>query len=127
AMTLYDPGFSYFECEVPKNKSLDSAKQALLGSVDQLGSMTFTEEDLTRAKNTILKGIENGMSRTTSFAIALTEFIGAGDWRLWFLYRDRIEKLTVADLQAVAKKYYKSSNRTYGVFIPEATTPERTV
>ncbi len=127
AMTLYDPGFSYFECEVPKDKSLDSAKQALLGSVDKVGSMTFTEEDLTRAKNTILKGIENGMSRTTSFAIALTEFIGAGDWRLWFLYRDRIEKLTVADLQAVAKKYYKPSNRTYGVFIPETTTPERTV
>lgn len=127
SMTLYDPGFSYFECEVPKDKSLDSAKQALLGSVDQIGSMTFTEEDLTRAKNTILKGIENSMSRTTNFAIALTEFIGAGDWRLWFLYRDRIEKLTVADLQAAAKKYYKPSNRTYGVFIPETTTPERTV
>ncbi|MEO6611527.1 MAG: pitrilysin family protein [Chitinophagaceae bacterium] len=127
SMTVYDPGFTYFECEVPKDKSLDSAKQALLSSADQLGSVTFTEEDLTRAKNTILKGIENTMSRTTNFSIALTEFIGAGDWRLWFLYRDRIEKLTVADLQAAAKKYYKPSNRTYGVFIPEATTPERTV
>ena len=59
------------------------------------------------------------MSKTTNFAVALTEFVGAGDWRLWFLYRDRIEKLTVADLQAVAKKYYKPSNRTYGVFIPD--------
>jgi zinc protease len=127
SMTVYDPGFSYFECEVPKDKSLDSAKQVLLSSADQLAAMTFTEEDLTRAKNTILKGIENSMSRTTGFSIALTEFIGAGDWRLWFLYRDRIEKLTVADLQAVAKRYYKPSNRTYGVFIPEAATPERTV
>lgn len=42
------------------------------------------------------------MSQTTDFAVSLTEYIGAGDWRL-FLYRDRIEKLTVADIQAAAK------------------------
>ena len=126
SQTLYDPGFSYFEIEVPKDKSIDSAKHALLTTMDGLGSVTFTEEDLTRAKNTILKSIENGMSRTTSFAVSLTEYIGAGDWRLFFLYRDRIEKLTVADIQAAAKKYYKPSNRTCGVFVPD-TAPERTV
>jgi zinc protease len=82
--------------------------------------MNFTEEDLARAKNALLKDIENSMSRTTDFAVELTEFIGAGDWRLWFLNRDRIEKLSVADLKAVAVKYYKTSNRTYGVFIPDA-------
>lgn len=126
AMTLYDPGFTYFECEVPKDKNIEDAKQALFTTVDGIANATFTEEDLTRAKNTILKGIENNMSKTTNFAIALTEFVGAGDWRLWFLYRDRVEKLTVADIQAAAKKYYKPSNRTYGVFIPDAA-PDRTV
>jgi zinc protease len=126
AYTLYDPGFTYFEVEVPKDKSLDEAKQVLLSTGDALGSMNFTEEDLTRAKNASLKQIEDVMTRTPSFAIALTEFVGAGDWRLWFLYRDRIEKLTVADLQAVAKKYYKPSNRTYGVFVPDSA-PDRTV
>lgn len=126
AQTLYDPGFSYFEVEVPKDKSIDSAKRALLTTADAIGTMNFTEEDLTRAKNTLLKGMEDNMARTTDMAISLTEYIGAGDWRLYFLYRDRIEKLTVADLQAVAKKYYKTSNRTYGVFTPEAN-PDRTV
>jgi zinc protease len=125
SMTLYDPGFSYFECEVPKDKSIDSAKWALFSTADEVGMMNFTEEDLTRAKNTILKGIEARTSKTTDLAIQMTEFIGAGDWRLYFLYRDRIEKLTVADLQAAAKKYYKTSNRTYGVFMPDAA-PERT-
>lgn len=126
AQTLYDPGFSYFEVEVPKDKSIDSAKRALLTTADAIGTMNFTEEDLTRAKNTLLKGMEDNMARTTDMAISLTEYIGAGDWRLYFLYRDRIEKLTVADLQAVAKKYYKTSNRTYGVFTPEVN-PDRTV
>ena len=126
AQTLYDPGFSYFQVSVPKDKSIDSAKQALLTTMDQVGTMNITEEDLTRAKNTISKYVENAMSKTTDFAIALTEYIGAGDWRLWFLSRDWVDKLTVADIQAAAKKYYKPSNRTYGVFIPDAA-PERTV
>ena len=125
--TLFDPGFSYFEAEVPKDKSIDSAKQAMFSTADAIGNMNFTEEDLARAKNNRLKFIENTTSNTIDLAIALTEVIGAGDWRLLYLYRDRIEKLTVADVQAAAKKYYKTSNRTYGVFIPEATTPERTV
>lgn len=126
AYTLFDPGFTYFECEVPAAKSIDSAKTVLFASADAIANMKFTEEDLTRAKNVIMKGIDENMSKTINWSIGLTEFIGAGDWRLWFLYRDRIEKLTVADLQAVATKYYKTSNRTYGVFVPDAA-PDRTV
>ncbi len=126
AQTLYDPGFTYFQVEVPKDKSIDSAKHALLSTVDGLGTMNFTQEDLARAKNTMTKNFENMMSRTTDLAITLTEFIGAGDWRLWFLYRDRLEKLTTADVQAAAKRYYKPSNRTVGVFVPDAA-PDRTL
>ena len=126
SQTLYDPGFTYFQIEVPKDKSIDSAKNALLSTADALASMNFSQEDLTRAKNTMTKNFENTMSRTIDLAITLTEFIGAGDWRLWFLNRDRFEKLTVADVQSAAKKYYKPSNRTVGVFVPDAA-PDRTV
>jgi len=126
SLTLYDPGFSYFELEVPKDKNIDSAKREFLNAADAVMNMNITEEDLARAKNTILKSIENTMAKTSNLAIAMTEFIGAGDWRLWFLYRDQVEKLTVEDLRAAARRYYKPSNRTYGVFIPDAA-PDRTV
>jgi len=126
AQTLHDPGFTYFEAEVPKDKSLDSAKWALLHAADDITTMNITEEDLNRAKNARIKFFENTTSKTIDFAIILTETIGAGDWRLWFWYRDQIEKLTLADVKEAASKYYKISNRTVGVFIPEATTPERT-
>jgi zinc protease len=119
SFTLHDPGFTYIYSDVPKDKSIDSAKWALLKAADEIATMNITEEDLTRAKNNRLKYIEDAMNKTTDFAIALTEFIGAGDWRLWFLNRDRMEKLTVDDLKAAAKKYYKPSNRTVGLFIPE--------
>lgn len=123
---LHDPGITYFQVDVPKDKSLDSASHELQSAADAIPAMNITEEDLARAKNNRLKYIEDAMTKTTDFAIGLTEFIGAGDWRLWFWNRDQLEKLTVNDLKAVAKKYYKTSNRTFGLFIPDAA-PDRTV
>ncbi len=125
SQTLHDPGFTYFQIDVPLNKSVDSAKTALLNAADSIGFMKITEEDLTRAKNALIKRIDNTNNNTLNLAISLTEVIGAGDWRLWFLYRDRVENLTLADLENVAKRYYKMSNRTYGVFVPDAA-PNRT-
>jgi len=122
---LHDPGHTYFQVDVPLNKNIDSAKAVLLNAADAIADMPITEEDVTRAKNTLMKRIDNTNNNTQVLAIELTEEIGAGDWRLWFLNRDRVEKLTVADLQRVAKKYYKISNRTYGEFVPDAK-PDRT-
>ncbi|MGN6343235.1 MAG: M16 family metallopeptidase [Ginsengibacter sp.] len=124
SQTLHDPGFSYFEVTVPLQKNIDSAKNALLNAADSIAQMQITEADVERAKNTLLKGFDNVNNNTLNLAISLTEQIGAGDWRLWYLNRDRIEKLTIADIERAAKKYYLKSNRTYGVFIPEAA-PDR--
>ena len=121
----HDPGFTYFEVEVPKDKNIDSAKNALVNTMDQLSKIEIKEDDLIRASNTIIKNIENTAARTINLAIGLTEYIGAGDWRLAPLFRDRIETLKLDDVKAVAKKYYLPSNRTLGVFTPETTTPER--
>ncbi len=125
AYNLHDPGFTYFQVTVPLNKNIDSAKNVLLNAGDEIGNMKFTEEDVTRAKNSMMKNIDDVNNNTRKLAITLTEIIGAGDWRLWFLYRDRVEKLTIADLERVAQKYYLKSNRTYGVFVPDAA-PRRT-
>ena len=113
-MTLRDPGFSYFGCEIPKDKDLTLAQKAFLQTMNEVPKMTFTEDDLKRAKNELLKQFENTYNKTIDLSIALTENIGAGDWRLFFMDRDNIEKLTLADIQNVAKKYYLQSNRTWG-------------
>src|SRR5262249_3173605 len=48
----------------------------------------------------------------------------SGDWRLLFINRDRIAKVTPADVQQVAAKYLLRSNRTVGLFLP-TTEPAR--
>lgn len=117
--TLRDAGFSYFNCDVPKDKDIKAAQEAFLNTMNQVSKMAFTEDDLKRAKNDLLKQFENTYNKTIDLSISLTETIGAGDWRLFFLNRDNIEKLTLSDLHNAAKKYYLVSNRTWGKFIPE--------
>lgn len=124
-ITLKDPAFSYFACEIAKDKDINTVQKAFLETMNSVPQMTFTEEDLKRAKNELLKQFENTYNKTLNLSVAMTEYVGAGDWRLFFIDRDNIEALTVADLQNAAKKYYLQSNRTWGRFIPEATS-ERT-
>jgi zinc protease len=116
---LYDPGFSYFGCSVPKGKSLDSAENAFRTAADKLPVTIITQEDVDRAKNALNKQVYDFQNNTLYFTIGLAEVIGAGDWRLFYIYKDRLEKLTLADVQAALHKYYLPSNRTWGVFIPD--------
>jgi zinc protease len=56
----------------------------------------------------------------------MSESIAMGDWRLFFIQRDRIDALTLADVNRVAKNYFKQDNRSFGQFIPVAA-PDRAV
>jgi zinc protease len=56
--------------------------------------------------------------------MALSECVGIGDWRVLFLHRDRLKKVTAADVQAVATRYFKPANRTLGMFLP-TQAPDR--
>lgn len=121
---LKDPGFIYFTYDVLKDKSLDDAKKTMLDLLDNLGKNPVTQEEVDRAKNKFMKNFDITYNNSNSVGLTLSEYIAQGDWRLWFLLRDRVEKVTAADVNAVIAKYIKPSNRTVGVFIPDAK-PER--
>ena len=83
------------------------------------------QEEVDRARQSILKDRELSLHDPNSIAIELSEWAAQGDWRLFFLHRDRIEKVTPAEVKEVAAKYLTASNRTVGFFLP-TTRPERT-
>lgn len=116
--TVRDASFIYFGVAVPNDKDVYATKDIVRSELDKIGTIKYTDQDVNRAKAKIIKQIETVKNNTISFAINLTEIIGAGDYRLGFLYRDEVEKLTKEDIQRVAEKYFKANNRTVGVFIP---------
>lgn len=125
AVTTLEPGYRILGALVPTELPLAKTEAALLQVVENMAAQPVTEDEVARAKQSLIKQIELAANDTATLTVALTESMAAGDWRLFFIERDRIEKLTAAQVQAVALKYFKPSNRTLGRFIP-TDTPDRT-
>src|SRR5581483_10099516 len=119
-----EPSLVIFGAEVRQESSLDDARNTLLATIEEITKTPPTKEEVERARNHILKQIELNMNSFESVGVELSEWIGMGDWRLLFLNRDRLRKLTPEDVQRVAAAYLKQSNRTLGQFIPTAK-PDR--
>lgn len=116
--TVRDASFMLFNFNIANDKDQTQALTNVKSELAKIGSLAYTQADLDRAKTKLLKDFENLENNSIRKAINLTEIIGSGDYRLAFLYRDNIEKLTLEDIQRVAKKYFVDSNRTIGLFIP---------
>jgi zinc protease len=119
SFTTKDPGYVYFAVELLKEKSIDDAKAALLGALDSVAITAPSKEEVERAKAKILKDVELSFKNAERVGLAMSEYIATGDWRLGFLYRDALEKVSPADVKRVASYYFKPSNRTVGMFIPD--------
>jgi zinc protease len=119
-----EPGLMIAFAEVLKDKSLDDAKATMLSTLDDLMKNPPTAQEVDRAKNEILKQIELMFNSSERIGLSLSESIGAGDWRLLHLTRDRIKAVTAEDVAKAAKQYLKPDNRTVGNFIP-TQNPER--
>ena len=126
SFTNKDPTFLYFGAGVLKDKDLEDVKKTMLSTLDAVPTMEITKEDVERAKNDILKNFGITFQSSDRIGLQMSEYIGAGDWRLAFLYRDGVTKVTLEDVKRVAKYYFKPSNRTIGLFIPEEK-PDRVI
>ena len=77
-----------------------------------------TAEEVDRAKTSLLNSFERTFNNPESIALQLSEWASLGDWRFFFLHRDRIEAVAPGDVQRVAAEYLKPDNRTVGFFYP---------
>jgi zinc protease len=114
----HDPGLMELEAEVPRDSSLDEVRDLLISTAEQIGTLGVSDEEVNRAKQQILKARERAATETSQLAISLSEWAAQGDWRLYFLYRDRIEQVTPDAVKTVAARYLQRNNRTVGLFIP---------
>ncbi|HEX8145103.1 MAG TPA: pitrilysin family protein [Pyrinomonadaceae bacterium] len=115
---LREPGVLIFAARVRTDASLDAARDALLQTVEDLSAAPPTKEEVERARTALLKGLEQTFNSSERVGLAMSEWLGMGDWRLFFLHRDRLRAVTPEDVSRVARQYLKSSNRTLAMFIP---------
>jgi len=113
-----EPGLLMFAAEVDKQDNLEATAKAINNLVENIKQQPITEQEVERAKRQLSKNFEQRFNSSEAIALELSEWLGMGDWRLMFLNRDRLEKVTSADVQRVAEQYLQRNNRTTGLFFP---------
>ncbi len=113
-----EPSFLLFIAQVSKDASIEAARDTMIDTIENMGEKPPTKEEVDRAKTSILKNIELTLNDPNRVGLGMSEFIARGDWRLFFLYRDRVETITPENVAAIGTKYFKRSNRTMAMFIP---------
>lgn len=119
-----DPGVAIFLAKVDKTADIAKSQQVFIQTLESVKENTINNTEVELAKQTLLKNLNLSFNSSETIALALSEWLGMGDWRLLFLNRDQLEQVTVADVQRVAEYYFTQNNRTLGRFIP-ADKPAR--
>jgi zinc protease len=116
SMDSFDPGLIYVYSVAAAKVEPARLEQALLAEIDRLVKDGVTEEELQKVKNQKLVGIYRELETINGKAeqLGMAE-VYLGDYRKMFDMPARYQAVTTADIQKVAAKYLKKSQRTVGV------------
>ncbi|KRG71950.1 M16 family metallopeptidase [Pseudoxanthomonas dokdonensis] len=115
---MHDPGLMTVLAVMPKDADAGKAESVLLAQVEDVAARPVTAQEVDEAKQRIANAYELYFTDVNAVGMGLSENLAAGDWRLLFVSRDAIAKVTADDVNRVAALYLKPSNRTLGRFVP---------
>jgi zinc protease len=122
--TGYAPGLQFFGAVVKKGAPLEPVRAALTEAVESFDKHPPTQEEMERVRRAYLNDFERSLTDPARVGVALSEAISLGDWRLYFVGRDRIKQVTGEQVAAAAGRYFRRDNRVTGTFIPD-DNPQR--
>jgi zinc protease len=123
-MELHDPAVSTISATLNDEQSIDEVRKIIGETLAGLVNNPPTSEEVNRAKTNIVQRMDREFAGSQNLAMIMTDMVASGDWRLLFTNFEEIKRATSEDIVRVAKLYFKDSNRTVGVFIPDAA-PDR--
>jgi zinc protease len=118
AWSFADPSVLFLGAELAPGQDIDKARAALLGVGESIARQPITADELQRARTQWLNGWEQNFTDPENVGLSLSEAIALGDWRLFFLGRDQVRQVALADLQRVAEAFLVPANRTLGSYLP---------
>ena len=117
---LRDPGlFSVFAYLAP-DQDHRTVVSAIEESIEDVQENGVTQEELNRARSQLHAQIAFDRDGPMRVASQLNEALAAGDWKLYTQYLDRLDDVTVEDVQRVARQYLRAETSTVGWYVPQA-------
>ena len=110
--------FAFFAVPA-QGKTNEECLAAIDEEIARLKKDAVGDEELKAVKNRARADLIRGLSSDAGMADQLTFFQAiTGDWRNLFKQLDKINAVTVADIQRVANTVFVNSNRTIGTLEP---------
>jgi zinc protease len=94
------------------------AEKALLAEIDRIKTGGVTAAEVARVKQQFIAADAYKRDGTAGVAGEINEWIAVGDWTLYISFPQKVEQVTPADVQRVAKKYFEEDQSTTGWFVP---------
>jgi zinc protease len=113
---LKEPGL--FSCSVTlkPGDNVGAARDALLAVLENAKPIAAAE--LERSATGWISQWEQTLTSSEAVGLTLSEWAAVGDWRMLYVQRDRMKKVTPDDLTRVWARYFKAQNRTLGEYVP---------
>lgn len=127
---LAEPSLLLLGAQLPPGADPTAARAAMLAAIESFTTEPVTEAELERARAKWLKTWEQTFANPEAVGMVLSESVAQGDWRLFFLARDRVRDAKLADVQRVATQRLLADNRTVATYVPtdkpvRAPAPQR--
>ncbi len=100
-------------------------EKALWGEMVKIQSDGVTAAEVARVKQQYVAADAYKRDGTAGVAGEINEWIAVGDWTLYATFPKKVQQVTPADVQRVAKQYFKEDQSTTGWFIPVVPTAEK--
>ncbi|MDB5756064.1 MAG: pseudouridine synthase, partial [Massilia sp.] len=122
--TGYAPGLQMFGAVVRKGEPIEPVRAALTAAVEDFAKNPPTAEEMERVRRNLSNEIEKSLNDPQRVGVTLSEVIALGDWRLYFVGRERVATITSDEVARAAGRYLRRDNRVTGFFTPD-DAPQR--
>ncbi len=115
-----DPGLFTFYGQAQQGHTAEECENAIYAALKDIQDKGVTEREVQKARNVLGAHYVNSFKTNLGLAGQLAEYeANWGDWRKLYDYPKRHDKVTTADVQRVARKYFGEKNRTVVTLVPE--------
>lgn len=103
----------------------EQVERALMAELNKIKTSGVTPAEVASVKQQYIAEDAYKRDGTAAVASELSEWIGVGDWTLYITFPQRVQQVTPADVQRVARQYFAADQGTTGWFVPVAPQAEK--
>lgn len=123
--STHDPSLHFTFVPLTPGTSHEQAEKIAVEQIEKLKQDGVTDAEVAAAIAKYLA--DSAYQRDGTYAIAdnINTAIAVGDWTLYDTFNDLVKRVTPADVQRVAQKYFNVDQSTTGWFVPVAAGSKR--